>query len=165
MNPWKTYPVRFCVRDYYWADVKARSEEEAERRVQALYEREGEEPSSSTSATAAPMTGMSRCWRGRAHEHFIVFRGVRHTGMGLARMAMCAGLPRTLPAAEVGAVGIQAAEALLPHALTPARAPRNSPWLVTAELLRWRSCLVLRCIRRCLHVACSSLLALGLANA
>jgi hypothetical protein len=43
MNPWKTYRVRFCVRDYYWADVKARSEEEAERRARALYEREGED--------------------------------------------------------------------------------------------------------------------------
>ena len=43
MNAWKTYRVRFSVRDCYWADVKARSEEEAERRVQALYEREGEE--------------------------------------------------------------------------------------------------------------------------
>ena len=43
MNAWKTYRVRFSVRDCYWADVKARSEEEAERRVQELYELKGEE--------------------------------------------------------------------------------------------------------------------------
>lgn len=43
MNPWKTYRVRFSVRDCYWANVKARSEEEAERRVQELYELKGEE--------------------------------------------------------------------------------------------------------------------------
>jgi len=67
------------------------------------------------------MIGMSRCWRRCAHEHRFVLCGVRHAGVVLARVAMCASLPGTLPAAQVGAVGLQAAEALLPHALTPAR--------------------------------------------
>ena len=42
MNPWKPYSVRFCVRDCYTIDVKARSADEALRKAGELYERHGE---------------------------------------------------------------------------------------------------------------------------
>lgn len=42
-NSWKTYRVSFCVRDYYTADIKARSEHEANARAEELYSREYED--------------------------------------------------------------------------------------------------------------------------
>ena len=41
-SPWKTYCVRFCVRDCYTVEVRARSSSEAERKASALYEAHGE---------------------------------------------------------------------------------------------------------------------------
>jgi hypothetical protein len=41
-SAWRTYRVRFCVRDCYIIDVKARSGAEAERKAQSLYEAHGE---------------------------------------------------------------------------------------------------------------------------
>lgn len=43
--------------------------------------------------------------------------------------------------------------------------PRNSPWLLMAELLRWRSCLILRTIQQCHHLGSLFLRRFGLANA
>lgn len=43
-SAWKTYCVRFCVRDCYTIEVKARSTDEAERKAAALYEAHGESP-------------------------------------------------------------------------------------------------------------------------
>lgn len=43
-KPWKTYRVRFCVRDHYSIELKARSEFEAIARAQELYTLEDEVP-------------------------------------------------------------------------------------------------------------------------
>ena len=40
---WKTYRVSFCVRDYYTADIKARSKAEAIAKAEDLYAREHED--------------------------------------------------------------------------------------------------------------------------
>lgn len=41
-SSWKTYRVRFSVRDCYLIEVKARSSGEAERKAADLYETHGE---------------------------------------------------------------------------------------------------------------------------
>ncbi len=41
-SSWKTFRVRFSVRDCYIIDVKARSPAEAERKASDLYEAHGE---------------------------------------------------------------------------------------------------------------------------
>ncbi len=42
-SPWKAYRVSFCVRDYYTAEIKARSELEAIAKAEDLYAREHED--------------------------------------------------------------------------------------------------------------------------
>lgn len=44
MSAWRTWCVRFSVRDFYTVAVKARSEEEALARAEDLYDRYGECP-------------------------------------------------------------------------------------------------------------------------
>lgn len=43
-NPWKTYRVRFSVREFYLIDLKARSADEALVKAEDLYYRNGEAP-------------------------------------------------------------------------------------------------------------------------
>ena len=44
MSRLKTFRVRFCVRDFYTIDLKARDADEAEEQAMDLYDRLGEEP-------------------------------------------------------------------------------------------------------------------------
>jgi hypothetical protein len=44
MSRLKTFRVRFCVRDFYIIELKARDAEDAEEQAMDLYNRHGEEP-------------------------------------------------------------------------------------------------------------------------